>query len=126
VTRHLLAASYDGGFERALVVTSPATHAAVSRAVAARAIPKLEVEVRQGDPPAAAADDLTVEAREVMTRADLGRRRGGQAPELQSLVVTDRTTAERGRRRLVAAITKSMHMDGIWCWLFMRPISRLL
>jgi phosphatidylglycerophosphate synthase len=126
VTRHLLAAAHDGGFERAVVLTSAATHADVTRAIAARDIPRLAVEVRRGgagDDDAAAA---RVDAREVMTRADLHRMAAGLAPSQPRLMVRDAASARQARLRLVAAISKSMHSDGIWCWYFMRPISRQL
>lgn len=123
VQRHLLAAAHDGGYDRALVVTSAETDEAVRRAIAARDIPRLAVEVRQAD---VAEAGPRVDAREVVTRADLKRMAGGEAPALPRLVVRDAASAAEGRRRLVGTITKSMHSDGIWCWLFMRPISRLL
>ena len=124
VTRHLLAAAHDGGFERAVVLTSPATHDDVMRALSAREIPaRLAVEVRQGD---ASEDGPRVDAREVMTRADLHRVASGLEPSQPRLIVRDAASATAGRHRLVAAISKSMHSDGIWCFLFMRPISRQL
>lgn len=142
VTRHLLGAAYDGGFERAVVLTSPATHDDVTRAVAARDIPRIEVEVRQGEAPEGGVPgrssegigrddqpDLAgprVDAREVMTRADLKRLAAGEEPTLPRLVVRDAASATAARHRLVAAISKSVHSDGLWCFFFMRPISRQL
>jgi phosphatidylglycerophosphate synthase len=125
VLRHVLAAAYDGGFERAVVLTAPATHDDVTRALATRPVPApLAVEVRQGD--AAAEVGARVDAREVMTRADLHRMASGLEPSQPRLVVRDAASATAGRHRLVAAISKSMHSDGVWCFFFMRPISRQL
>lgn len=126
VMRHLLSAARDGGFEHAVVLTSATTHADVTRALAGHQIHDLTVEVKQGDEPADGTPRVEVDAREVVTRADLRRMREGKTPELPRLVVRDAFTAEAGRQRMLGTVAKSMHQDGVWCWLFVRPVSRLL
>ena len=126
VARHVLAAGYDGGFGRVVVVTSPATRAEVEAALAGRAAPKVAVELVSELPADDGGRQVMVDAREVVTRPDLRRLREGEVPAAPRLIVTSQAGAATGRRRLFGAIAKSMEMDGLLCYFFVRPASRVL